>query len=106
LGSNPFGSDGLFLLNDAMVLNNTITNLDVSDCGYRSTAILGLRTALQSNSTLLKLQTHTNRVTRDAEELTHAEVEANNYVRACIRNRGSVNAKKLRVSVRTTQGST
>ena len=39
-------------------------------------------------------------MTRDAEELAHAEVEANNYVRSIIRNKGSVNAKKLRVSVR------
>ena len=87
-------------MNDAMLLNNTLTWLDISECGYRSTAILGLRVALQSNSTLLKLQTHTNRVTRDSEELVHAEVEANNYVRAITRNRGTVNAKKLRLSVR------
>jgi len=98
LGSNPLGSDGLFILNDAMFLNNTITDLDISDCGFRSTALFGLKTALQNNSTLLKLQTHTNRVTKDAQEVAHAEVEANNFVRSIIRNRGKINAKKLRLS--------
>ena len=99
LSGNPLGSDGLFILNDAMFLNNTITDLDISDCGYRSTALFGLRTALQNNSTLLKLQTHTNRVTKDAQEFVHAEVEANNFVRSIIRHRGKINAKKLRLSV-------
>jgi hypothetical protein len=100
LSSNPLGSDGLFILNDAMALNNTIIDLDISDCGFRSTALFGLRVALQSNSTLLKIKTHTNRVTQDAQELVHAEVEANNFVRSIIRQRGSINAKKLRLSVR------
>ena len=89
----------MFYLNDAMYLNNTITNLDISECGYRSTAIIGLTTSLKNNSTLLKLSTHTNRITRDAEEYAHAEVEANNIVRSIIRFRGKINAKKFRVSV-------
>lgn len=100
MGGNDFGSDGMFYLNDAMYLNNTITDLDISNCGYRSTALLGLRTALQNNSTLLKLETHTNRVTKDAAEYAHAEVEANNYVRSIIRNKGNLNAKKFRLSTK------
>lgn len=87
------------LLSDAMALNNTLTELDVSDCGFRSVALMALRAALQSNCTLLKLQTHTNRVTKDAQELAHAEVEANNFVRSIARNRGTVNAKKMRLTV-------
>jgi hypothetical protein len=82
-----------------MALNNTITDIDISECGYRSTALLGLRASLQNNSTLLKIQTHTNRVTKDTQELVHAEVEANNYVRSITRNRGTINAKKMRKSV-------
>lgn len=100
ISKNNFGSDGLFLLNDAMKLNNTITDLDISECGYRSVAMLGLHSALQSNSTLLKLKTLRNRVTKDAEELVHAEVEANNYVKTITRNSGSVNAKKMRLTTK------
>lgn len=96
MGSNPIGNNGLDLLSSALQINDTLTILDISNCGYRSTSLLKLQEALQHNSTLLRLDTSSNKVTKDSEEMAQAEVEASNCLLKLTNNVNSIDAKSLK----------
>lgn len=95
MGSNPIGSRGLEILAPALRLNDTISLLDISDCGYRTKSLDSLREALQHNSTLLKMDTSRNKITPDGQELVQAEIEASNCLLKLTRDVHSVDASKL-----------
>jgi hypothetical protein len=78
LGSNPIGSEGLELLAPSLRLNDTITLLDLSHCGFRTQSMSCLQEALEVNSTLLRLDTSRNKITRESQDGVQAEVEASN----------------------------
>ena len=95
MGSNPIGNNGLNYLSASLQINDTISILDISNCGYRSSSLLILQNALQHNSTLLSLDTSSNKVTKDSEEMVQAEVEASNCLLKLTNNANSIDANLL-----------
>lgn len=95
MGSNPIGCRGLEILSPALRLNDTITLLDISHCGYRTKSLDILREALEHNSTILKMDTSRNKITPDGQEMIQAEIEASNCLLKLSRDVHSVDANAL-----------
>lgn len=95
LGSNPIGCRGLEILAPAVRLNDTITLLDISNCGFRTKSFEKLIEVLQHNSTILKMDTSRNKITNDSQEMGQAEIEASNCLLKLTLDAHSVNALSL-----------
>jgi transcriptional antiterminator Rof (Rho-off) len=95
LGSNPIGSEGLEILAPSLRINDTLTLLDISQCGYRTKSLTCLQEALRENSTILRMDTSRNKITNDGQEMIQAEVEASNCLLRLTRDVHSVNAQEL-----------
>lgn len=101
LDGNPLGSNGLNILTPGLRYNDTIQHFGISECGFRSDAMKQLKTVLEENSTILRLDTNRNRVTQDVSAAAHAEIEANNCVLKLTGNVHAVDANKLSIVVST-----
>ena len=101
LDGNPLGSNGLNILTPGLRYNDTIQHFGISECGFRSDAMKQLKTVLEENSTILRLDTNRNRVTQDVSAAVHAEIEANNCVLKLTGNVHAVDANKLSIVVST-----
>jgi hypothetical protein len=100
LDGNPLGSAGLEILSQGIALNDTITTLGLSECGFRTEGMLKLLRVLKDNPVILKMETKRNRVTHDISAECHAEIEANNCVLKLTLNAKAVDANKLSEVVR------
>lgn len=82
-----------------MHLNDTVTELHISNCGFRSTAIYNLAEKLKNNFVLLKLETSYNRITNDAQDTVQAEIEANNALNLLRHNTSQFDTAKMSTKV-------
>jgi hypothetical protein len=105
LNSNPICSDGLDQLSMALLVNDTIVELSIINCGFRSSALINLQQKLEHNTTLLNLSTGQNRITQDAQDLVQAEIEANQLLLVLKKNHTKVDTASLSQKVLGTMNS-